>query len=324
MVSPGGNKMINLTKDEVNKFLLSLDLINKEKSDKQKLVLLYTLSNTIHKNYQFYKIKKRRGGYRHIYAPSPILKSIQRRILENILNYKSISSYAKAYKPGISLKENALVHTNKKIILKLDIIDFFENISFYQVYSTCFNELYFPKEVGHLLTYLCTYESRLPQGAPTSAYISNLVMKEFDSTIGAWCDEHEINYTRYSDDMTFSGDFNPREVIGLVRKQLYKLGLKINNKKINVICSAQQQNVTGLVVNKNVTVPKKYRNKIRQELFYIKKYGLEEHLKRINYEYTKEKYLDSLYGRINYVLSIDETNQVFQEYKEYIKRLRNS
>lgn len=316
--------MINLTKDEVNDFLLSLDLIDGKMPGNKKIKLLYTLSNTIHKNYQVYKINKRTSGYRHIYAPSPILKSVQRKILHNILNYKTISNYAKAYKRGIGLKENASPHIGKKYVLKLDIVDFFENIGFYEVYDSCFNEAYFPKEVGHLLTYLCTYESRLPQGAPTSAYISNLIMKEFDEEIGAWCLGRDIAYTRYSDDMTFSGDFNASEVIKKVRKMLYKLGLKINNKKINVISCAQQQAVTGLVVNKRVIVSRKYRDQIRQEVYYLNKFGLDEHLKRINFLDSRKKYIDSLYGRILYVLSIDNENKEFIEYKKLIGTLKEN
>ena len=177
-----------------------------------------------------YKIKKKNGKYRTIYEPNSLLKHIQRQILVKILDNKAISKYAKAYHKGINLKDNAIPHLNKELILKLDIKDFFENISFIDVYNSCFSIEYFPKSVGMILTYLCTYDDYLMQGAPTSAYISNLVMKEFDEVLGLWCEENNISYTRYSDDMTFSGEFNPREVIVKVRKMLYKLELELNDK----------------------------------------------------------------------------------------------
>lgn len=316
--------MLTITKEQSNEFLLSLNLIDKDIPDSQKIKTLYAISNRVESNYNVYKIKKHNGSYRTIYAPKPLLKSIQRKILKNILNNKEISPYAKAYHQGISLKDNAYPHVNKKIILKLDIIDFFENINYYDVYKSCFNVSYFPESVGHLLTYLCTYESRLPQGAPTSSYISNLIMKDFDTEIGEYCKVRDIAYTRYSDDMTFSGDFNPREIITKVRKMLYKLNLKINNKKIHIINNSQQQNVTGLIVNNKVQTSSKYRNKIRQEIYYINKYGLEEHLTKINYQGVKEKYLDSLYGKILYILSIDSKNQEFIKYKELVKTLKNN
>lgn len=313
--------MINHTKEELKSILLSLNLINKNISNNKKLNILYTISNKIERNYKIYKIKKHNGSNRTIYSPNNILKSIQKNILKNILNERKISKYAKAYHKGTCLKDNAYPHLNKKIILKLDIIDFFENIEYPTIYNTCFNEAYFPKSIGHLLTFLCTYESRLPQGAPTSSYISNLVMKEFDEEIGAWCKKNNIDYTRYSDDMTFSGDFNPSQLITKVRKMLYKLNLKINNKKIRVISNSQQQNVTGIVVNKKLQISSKYRNIIRQSIYYIKKYGLENHLSKINYLDKSSKYLNSLYGKTLYVLSVDPTNKEFIEYKKYLKEL---
>ncbi len=229
---------------ECNQFLLSLNLIDCK--DKKKYIkTIYSISNNIEKNYKIYKIKKRNGKYRTIYEPNKTLKQIQKRILVNILNNKKISNYAKAYHKGIGLKDNAIPHVNKKMILKLDIKDFFENISFLDVYNSYFSIEYFPKSVGMLLTYLCTYDDHLTQGSPTSAYISNLVMKEFDEELGLWCESKNISYTRYSDDMTFSGAFSPSEVIVKVRKMLYKLGLELNDSKIHVVYKSSYQNVTG-------------------------------------------------------------------------------
>lgn len=315
--------MINHTKEQSKEFLLSLNLINSNNSN-EILNKLYTISNRIENNYKVYKIKKHNGNYRTIYSPNPLLKSIQKKILTNILNNKEISKHAKAYHKNISLKDNAIPHLNKKVVLKLDIIDFFENIEYPTIYKCCFNEVYFPKSVGHLLTTLCTYESRLPQGAPTSSYISNLVMKDFDNEIGTYCEQHNISYTRYSDDMTFSGDFNPSELISKIRKLLYKLGLKINNKKIHVISNSQQQNVTGIVVNKKIQVSSKYRNAIRQSIYYINKYGLKDHLSRINFNKEPINYINSLYGKTLYVLSIDPSNKEFINYKEYLNKLKKA
>ena len=304
---------------ECNEFLLSLNLFNC-KDEKKYIKTLYSISNNIENNYKIYKIKKRNGKYRTIYEPNSLLKHIQKQILVNILNNKSISKYAKAYHKGISLKDNAIPHINKKILLKLDIKDFFDNISFVDIYNSCFPIEYFPKSVGMLLTYLCTYDEHLTQGSPTSAYISNLVMKEFDEEIGAWCEEKNISYTRYSDDMTFSGDFNPSEVIIKVRKMLYKLGLQLNNDKIHAIYKSSNQNVTGIVVNEKPQLSSKYRKKIRQEVYFIKKYGLKSHLQKRNINDTK-KYLNSLYGKILFVLQVNDNDEEFKNYKEFIKKI---
>lgn len=306
---------------ECNEFLLSLNLFNC-KDEKKYIKTIYSISNNMEDNYKIYKIKKRNGKYRTIYEPNSLLKQIQRQILLNILNNKSISKYAKAYHKGISLKDNAIPHTNKEIILKLDIKYFFENITFLDIYNSCFPIEYFPKSVGMILTYLCTYNDHLTQGSPTSAYISNLVMKEFDEEIGKWCDSNEISYTRYSDDMTFSGDFNPSEIIIKVRKMLYKLGLELNTNKTCVIHKSSSQNVTGIVVNEKPQVNSKYRDEIRQEIYYIKKFGLSSHLERRNISIDSKKYLNILYGKILYVLQINENDEKFKEYKRIINQLK--
>ena len=306
---------------ECNEFLLSLNLFNCK--DKKKYIkTIYSISNNIEKNYKIYKIKKRNGKYRTIYEPNSILKQIQKQILVNILNNKSISKYAKAYHKGIQLKDNAIFHINKEMILKLDIENFFENISFLDIYNSCFPIEYFPKSVGMILTYLCTYNNHLTQGSPTSPYISNLVMKEFDEELGNWCNLRNISYTRYSDDMTFSGQFNPSELIVKVRKMLYKLGLSLNNDKIRIIHKSSRQNVTGIVVNEKMQVNIKYRNKIRQEIYYIKKFGLSSHLKKCDINIKPKKYLNGLYGRILYVLQINETDKEFIKYKQFLEKLK--
>ena len=306
---------------ECNEFLLSLNLLNC-KDLKKYIKTIYSISNNIEKNYKIYKIKKRNGKYRTIYEPNSILKQIQKQILINILNNKSISKYAKAYHKGIQLKDNAIFHINKEMILKLDIENFFENISFLDIYNSCFPIEYFPKSVGMILTYLCTYNNHLTQGSPTSPYISNLVMKEFDEELGNWCNLRNISYTRYSDDMTFSGQFNPSELIVKVRKMLYKLGLSLNNDKIRIIHKSSRQNVTGIVVNEKMQVNIKYRNKIRQEIYYIKKFGLSSHLKKCDINIKPKKYLNGLYGRILYVLQINENDKEFMKYKHFIEKLK--
>lgn len=308
---------------ECNEFLLSLNLLCC-KNEKKYIKTIYSISNDIEKNYKIYKIKKRNGKTRTIYEPAPILKHIQRQILNCILNGRTISQYAKAYHKGISLKDNAIPHLNKEILLKLDIKNFFESISFFLIYRSCFSIEYFPKSVGMLLTHLCTYYGYLPQGAPTSAYISNLVMKSFDEELGNWCHSNKITYTRYSDDMTFSGDFHPSEVITKVRKMLKCLGLELNDSKIHVIRQSARQSVTGIVVNQKVQVDAKYRKKIRQEMYYIEKFGLISHLKKCNLEIPPEKYLNTLYGKILYVLQINKNDKEFEKYKKSVEILKNA
>lgn len=312
-----------LDNSQEREFLLSLHLINGD-NEQDILNKLYTISNNIETNYKIHKIKKRNGKTRTIYEPETNLKIIQKNILHNILEERFTSNYAKAYKKGISLKDNAIVHTNKDMILKLDIKDFFDSITYMQVYCKCFKEEYFPKSIRTLLTNLCTYQGYLPQGAPSSSYISNLIMLDFDIKIGKYCQENNISYTRYCDDMTFSGSFSKEDIINLVDKELKYLGLSLNKDKIKLITRKSRQVVTGIVVNEKVQVNIEYRKNIRKELYYIKKYGLNSHMKHLEIKVPKEKYLNQLLGRINFVLQIDNTNKEFIEYQKYILTLKKN
>lgn len=315
----------HLTKNEINEFILSLNLISDNKlSNKEKLKLLYTISNHAEKHYKVFKIPKRNGTYRTIYEPDYTLKNIQRNILNNILSERITSPYAKAYKKGLNLSDNAKPHLQKKIILKLDIKDFFPSIDFLKVYKKVFPRNIYPEAVASLLTNLVTYNNFLPQGAPTSSYISNLVLRSFDFRIGGYCENKNISYTRYCDDMTFSGDFNHKEVIDFVKKALITEGFVLNKQKIKIIKPNKSQIVTGIVCNTKLSVPRLYKNNIRQKMYYINKYGLDNHLNHTKCLDDKNTYLHKLYGQILFVLQIEPTNQEFLNYKEKLLKLKEN
>ena len=307
--------------NEAEAFLLSLSLFKENLDIKEYIKRLYAISNRIEDNYFVYKIPKKSGGTRTIYAPNYTLKYIQKQILEKLLKERYISKYAKAYYTGATLKDNALNHINKPVILKLDIENFFENITFYLVYEEIF--YIFPENIRVLFTNLCLYENHLPQGAPTSPYIANIIMRDFDEKIGVWCAKRNISYTRYSDDLTFSGNFEPDEVIRKVKEELFKKHFKINKKKIHVIKNHAQQRVTGVVVNKKAQVSKIYRKEIRKEMYYIKKYGIKSHLEKIHSLKTPQEYLQSLTGKINYVLMINNEDREFQKYKQELRKINH-
>ncbi len=300
-------------------FLLSLYDFNKSLTDNNKIKKLYIMSNNIEKFYHKFSIKKRNGKDREILSPSPELKRIQKKILNELLYDKRISEYAKAYKKNTSLVDNANIHKGYKYILKLDIKNFFNSVSYVDIYNI-FQEYGFSSSLCGLLSHLVTYDDYLPQGAPTSPYLSNLLLRDFDYLVGKWCTKNNINYTRYSDDLTFSMNEYNKDIIRFIRKNLYKYNLEINNDKVCVIKNSNKQKITGIVVNDKIQVDIKYRKKIRQELYYINKYGLKGHMNRLNIT-NKTKYLESLLGRINFVLSVDNSNIEFIKYKTTINEL---
>lgn len=282
---------------------------------------LYGLSNNLEKHYHNVLIPKRDGGKRKLSVPDLILKSVQKSIADNILAQYPISSYAKAYKIGSNVQRNAQPHVGKKKILKLDIEGFFDHILYSQVKNTVFCEEKFAEPIRVLLTMLCYYKESLPQGAPTSPAITNIIMYDFDEAVGSFCNEKKIAYTRYCDDMTFSGDFDEREVIAFVKGELCKLGLFLKNRKTAVIPASKRQTVTGVVVNEKLNITKDYKKKIRQEMHYIQKFGLDEHIKRCKIA-DKQQYVLSLRGRIAFVLQTTPNDCEFLEYKKILAEKR--
>ena len=168
---------------------------------------------------------------------------------------------------------------------------------------------------------LCYYNDSLPQGAPTSPAITNIIMYDFDETVGAFCNEKNIAYTRYCDDMTFSGDFDEKEIISFVKNVLFKFGLHLNNRKTAVVPAIKRQCVTGIVVNEKMNITKDYRKKVRQEVYYIRKFGLDGCLNNMGIS-DKERYLSSLKGRIAFVLQTIPNNCEFIEYKNFLDSIR--
>ena len=282
---------------------------------------LYGLSNSLEKHYHTVYLPKSDGSKRKLSVPDLILKPVQKSIADNILIQYPISKYAKAYKPGSSIQKNARPHVGKKKILKLDIEGFFDHILYSRVKDTVFYEEKYSESIRILLTMLCYYNDSLPQGAPTSPAITNIIMYDFDETVGAFCNEKNIAYTRYCDDMTFSGCFDEREIISFVKGELRKLGLFLKNRKTAVISASKRQVVTGIVVNEKMNVTKDYKKTIRQEIYYIKKFGLDEHLKRLGIS-DKQQYVLSLKGQIAFVLQTIPNNCEFIEYKNFLDSIR--
>jgi len=217
--------------------------------------------------YRTFAIKKRDGKYRHINAPFGDLIQLQKLCLGYLSSGRfPIHPCAKAFRHGVSVSENALPHQNKKKVLKIDLKDFFGSI----------NESMIEPLLGQKITQLVTLNGVLPQGAPTSPAVSNIYSYPLDCFMLAWAQRHNLDYTRYADDMTFSGTHIPhnykRDLDEIVRSQ----SLKINYKKTKLISSNYEQSVTGIVVNDKVSISKrKCRHKLRSILYYYGRNQLE-------------------------------------------------
>ena len=279
---------------------------------------LYGISNNLNKHYHQTKLPKKCGGYRNLSVPDEVLKSIQRRITEVLLIHMPVSRYAKAYRFGSSPLLNAKQHVGKHVVLKLDILHFFDSIRYSTVKDKVFPGEIYADPLRILLTMLCYHKDALPQGAPSSPAITNIILYEFDELVGRWCLERGIVYTRYCDDMTFSGDIDPAEVISFIRAELKKEGFLLNEQKTKIQRPGQQQTVTGIVVNEGLSIPADYRRKLRQELYYCRRFGIREHLQRIGSEISEETYRMQMIGKVNYLLQVHPNNRDMLEARKWL------
>ena len=287
---------------------------------------LQVLSTCKEDFYKEYRIPKRSGGERIIQEPFPNLKEIQKWILDNILMapgiLKLIPETVTAFMPGRDIIYNAQPHVGKKTVVCTDLKDFFPSISWFQVYVV-FADMGYRKDVAGMLAHLCTLGGKLPQGAPTSPMLSNIVMLSTDRMIGRFCQSKGISYTRYADDLTFSMDrrFDYGRLMGYVRTVMGNARFKINEKKTKVFHRNHSQIVTGIVVNDHLQVSKSYRKKIRQEMHFLQKFGLDSHYSRISYQFSQSVYLHHLLGKVNFVLHVNSSDNEMQHYRQILKEM---
>lgn len=270
--------------------------------------------------YRHFNIPKKDGTFRSVSEPLPSLKEIQNWILIEILYKNKVSKYAKAFVPNRGLKDHVKYHINSEKVLTLDIKKFFDSIRF-EFVEKIFLRMGYSSNISNLLAKLCYLNNSLPQGAPTSPCLSNILLFEFDEIISEYCRKNNLKYTRYADDLAFSGAVKKTELIQLVKNELRKLKLMTNNGKIKLMKQNERQIISGLIVNSKVQVPKTQRNKLRNEMYYIKKFGIENHIEKIYL--TKQNYLIHLIGKINYILTMNPADNEFIEYKKYLYELKN-
>lgn len=268
--------------------------------------------------YKEFKIKKKKSGKRKISEPSEILKAVQRTLNDFLQTYyywikpaevNGFVIHLDKKLVNCNIVENARVHVGKKHLLNLDIKDFFSSISTYQIYQLFLSEYFqFEDRLAQVLALLTTYERQLPTGAPTSPVLSNFICLGLDRALKSFADEHELVYSRYADDLTFSSDrFIHSDVILDVMNILKKHAFEINPKKIRMKASHSKQVVTGITVNDKVNVDRKLLKKVRAMLHDFSENGLKEatskHFKISVDEDSKycSVFINRLNGYINFI-----------------------
>lgn len=228
-------------------------------------------------HYHFRWVRKRSGGHRLIESPKGTLRQVQQQILREILELVPPHPAAHGFVRGRSILTNAQPHVGKRVILKLDLDNFYPSVRQSRVVAI-FRSLGYSREVALWLARLTTsaapgnlklplgestsiwrYMPRhLPQGACTSPALANLSAFGLDARLSGLAAKWHVDYTRYADDLTFSGDprFVPalREFIPLVQQIIRDEGFQVHRAKRRVLRSSQRQTVTGVVVNHKANI----------------------------------------------------------------------
>lgn len=297
--------------------------------------------------YKTFEIVKKSGGRRKICAPIDSLKIIQKKLnhVLNIVYSPRVSAHGFIMKR--SIVTNASKHINKKIVLNLDLKDFFPSINYGRVYGLFLKKPYeFSQEVAANLAKICTHDNQLPQGSPTSPIISNMICHRLDGQLQKLAHRYNCIYTRYADDITFSSnketfnpviakiDFKPNEgkifIGNLLSKIIEDNGFEINNDKIRLNYYLRRQTVTGLKVNRIVNVDRKMIRKINSMLHIWNRYGIANAESRFIKKYATKKYLGKdvflrvLKGNIDFVKNVKgDDSYVYAKLINKFNRLSN-
>ncbi|HXG66472.1 MAG TPA: reverse transcriptase family protein [Blastocatellia bacterium] len=245
-------------------------------------------------HYVRFKIPKKTGGERLISAPKPRLKAIQYWILHNVLAKVAIHDAAHGFSTGRSIVSNAQKHVGAEVIINVDLKDFFPTVSYKRV-KGLFRALGYSEAAATIFALVCTEpdveeveldgktyyvalaERHLPQGAPTSPAITNILCRRLDRRLSAMAAECGFAYTRYADDLTFSasGDSlrNICNVLGRLHDIVAHEGFTVHPEKTRVLRKSRQQEVTGVVVNEKPNVSRETLRRFRATLYQIEKDG---------------------------------------------------
>lgn len=293
-------------------------------------------------NYSRFKILKKRGGFRVIHSPIRDIKYLQRWILKNILLKIDSHQSSNGFDPKDSIKKNALKHTGKDALLKMDLQRFFDSINEKRIYGIFYSMGYHPN-LSVSLAKICTIlpdsefkssfkkdetklknkilnseEGFLPQGAPTSPKLANLVSRKLDNRLNGLASKNKVDYTRYADDLTFSGEEKTlRKIKSVINHIILDENFFVNHKKSRIYKRGMPLLVTGVSVHNNkVTVPKKKKKEIEFHLYHCVENGVINHMKKNNIR--NRNYKDWLLGNISFIYSIepDVGKSFFEEFNK--------
>ncbi|MEH6518734.1 MAG: reverse transcriptase domain-containing protein [Halioglobus sp.] len=254
------------------------------------------------KKYRQFHIAKKSGGKRTISSPSKALKSIQGKLKDVLYEIYPPRASTHGFTLDRSIVTNAESHLDKKYVFNIDLEDFFGSIHFGRVrnlfLATPFN---FNYPVSTILSHICCFQNKLPQGAPTSPVLSNMIAWKLDAQLQRLAGNLHCTYTRYADDISFSFTCTkrrlPEEIVKIdndhlgVGETLNRLivdnGFRVNQSKVRLSGKNSRMEVTGLTVNEFANVPRKYVRQISAMINAWRTHGYEAAAKEHNEIYSK-------------------------------------
>jgi hypothetical protein len=310
-------------------------------------ILIYSLYRNQENYYIKFSIPKKDGSKRDITAPRSSLKIIQKKLNQILTTIFKPSAPVYGYVKERNIVKNANVHLKNKLILNIDLENFFPSIHLGRVRGMFMAKPYsFPHEVATTLAQICCFEGRLPQGAPTSPIISNMICAKLDSQLVQLAKEFHCTYTRYADDITFSTSARmmPKELVSLhelekskiftvgdlLKNIIEKNGFVINTKKVRVQNFDERQVVTGIKVNEKLNVSRKYIHTVRGMLHAWKRYGYvnaskdyySKHLKKFSKKVFS--FDNILRGKLEYIKNVkSDSDYVFRGLANKYEKIKN-
>jgi len=289
-------------------------------------------------HYSTLSIRKRgaAGKYRTLYNPDQPMRLIQFKILKEILEQVQVPDYLYAFEKGRSIPAMAQKHVGKKVIVSVDLKDYFQSIKQYHL-NQVFKHLGFGEKPALLLSELCTYKSFVPQGALTSPKLSNIITTyTFGPLIKEYCEERGYTLTIYADDITISSDSliddmgsdTVHSLISYLKETVGRFGFRVNSEKTKVMKYYQRQYVCGAVVNSKVNLQKSERNTLRAIIHNCEINGIEAEASKT--QITENEFISAMNGRLNWFNQLNPQagshfiNQFKEIYGRSTANVRNS
>ncbi len=298
--------------------------------------------------YKTFGIPKKSGGIRQISAPVTALKLIQRKLNQVLQAVYQPKPAVHGFVEGKNIVTNAQAHAGKRHVLNLDLKDFFPSVNFGRVRGMFMATPYgLNPDVATVLAQICCHDNQLPQGAPTSPIVTNMLCAKMDSQLRRLAKECKATYTRYADDITFSTTLPkfPEELAYIVKDEngdrvvlgddllniIAENGFEINQQKVRLQTRGNHQEVTGLTTNQFPNVDRNYVRQVRAMLHAWAKFGLAAAEKEYHEKYDhkerlpikgKPTFKQVLRGKIEFIGMVrGKDDAIYQKYFIYYLKL---